>query len=66
MLCDEVWLDTYMEAKWNRDMDSIEAALAPYAFEIDGELYLTLEAPRNLTDYYRDLTCAGIANGFYR
>ncbi len=50
---------------WLADIRKFEEALKPWVFEIDGQEFLRLEAPRGLTRPYAALRSIGYANGFY-
>jgi hypothetical protein len=55
---------TTTETIWRRDMDNLSAQLEPFSFEIEGDFYLTSEAPAALADIYSKMLRVGYAKGW--
>lgn len=50
---------------WERDFTKFAEALEPYVIEIDGDTYLSPEAPEELTRPYEGLLAMGYARGYF-
>lgn len=52
------------EARWAKDLDAIEAQLAPWVVTFDGWEGIDPSAPANLLRLHSDLTSIGYARGW--
>lgn len=52
------------KAIWQADLNRLADALRPYTETIDGELFISHDAPRELSDIYARIVSVGYANGF--